>query len=131
MARGRGQGPRRQVKGFRPGKEPPELRKRQARQQFGDLSPAQQRLVEVFAERTPEEARALLRRQRNGLLAGALLVTILAIALFFWSAIAGAIAAVGAAVLFFLWWRLHQQREAYEAMVDAVSGPVGKKRRRG
>lgn len=123
MARGRGQGQQRPIKGFRPGKEPPELRKRQARQQFGDMSAAQQRLVELLAERTPEEARALLRRQRIILLVGGIALSVLAVALSFWSIWAGVIAAILAAVLFFLWMRLHRQRESYEAMADAVSGP--------
>lgn len=129
MARNRGQGPQRPIKGFRPGKEPPELRKRQARQQFGEMSAAQQRLVDLLAERTPEEARRLLRRQRIMLLVGGIALSALAVALSFWSIWVAAIAAVLAAAVFFLWARLHRQRESYEAMADAVSGPVRGKRR--
>lgn len=130
MSRNRGQGPQRPIKGFRPGKEPPELRKRQARQQFGEMSAAQQRLVDLLAERTPEEARRLLRRQRIMLLAGGIALSVLAVALSFWSIWVAVIVAVLAAVVFFLWARLHRQRESYEAMADAVSGPAGSKRRR-
>lgn len=130
MARSRGQGPQRPIKGFRPGKEPPELRKRQARQQFGEMSAAQQRLVEMLAERTPEEARALLRRQRIILLASGIALSVLAVALSLWSIWVAVIAAIVAAVVFFLWARLHRQRESYEAMADAVSGPGAGRRRK-
>lgn len=130
MARGRGQGPQRPMKGFRPGKEPPELRKQRARQQFGDMTKSQQRLVDLFADRTPEEARGLMRRWRIGLLVGAIAFAALAVALGFWSTTAAVIVAILAVVLLFLWWRLHRQREDYEAMADAVSGPGGGKRRK-
>lgn len=131
MARGRGQGPQRHVKGFRPGKEPPELRKRAAREQFGELSPTQERLVDLFAERTPEESRKLIRRWRITLLTIGVVLAAAAIALSFWSVWAGILVAVLAGVIFFFWMRLNRQREAMEAMADAVSGrgSPGKKRR--
>jgi hypothetical protein len=126
MARNRGRGPQRPVKGFRPGKEPPELRKRQAKQQFGDLSPTQERLVELFAERGPEASRGLLRRWELGFMAGAIVAAILAVVLLVvgatWSVITGVIVAIVAAVLVALWWRLRSQRGALEEMADAVGG---------
>lgn len=123
MARGRGQGPQRPIRGFRPGKEPPELRKRRAQEQFGELSGAQRQLVEVFATRTPEEARTLIRRWTIGLLAGALVLFVAAAALFTWSTVAGAVVGFLAIVLLVLWWRIRSQRDALETMADAVSGP--------
>lgn len=131
MARRRGQGPRRPIKGFRPGKEPPQLRKQRAKQQFGKMSGTQERLVDMFAERTPQESRRLIRAWRIGFLAGAIALAAIGGALFVWSIIAGAVLEAFAIVLFFLWWRLHRQREALEAMADAVSGTgPGKKDRR-
>lgn len=130
MARHQGQGPQRPIKGFRPGKEPPELRKRQVRQQFGDMTPAQERLVGMLAERTPEQARALLRRWRLSFLAGTIVAAVLAVVLAFWSVIAAVLVAIVALALLFFWWRLHRQRESFEAMADAVSGPGGKRRKR-
>lgn len=128
MARhGRGSGPRRPVKGFRPGKEPPQLKKQRAKQQFGDVSAAQERLIELFAERSPEESRALMRRWRIALLAGAVVLAILGAVLYGWSVIAGVLIHILAAAALFLWWRLHRQRDDLEAMADAVSG--GGKRR--
>lgn len=131
MARqSRGGGSQRPIKGFRPGKEPPELRKRRAKEQFSDLSGMQERLVELFAERTPEEGRALIRRWALGLMAGAVVLAVLAVALSFWSVFAGVVVAVLAVVLLVLWWRIRSQRPALEAMADAVSGP-GRGRGRG
>lgn len=129
MARhGRGSGPQRPMKGFRPGKEPPEIKKRRAKQQFGEVNAAQERLIEVFAERTPEESRVLMRRWRIALLAAALVLGILGAALYAWSIIAGVIVHVLAAIALFLGWRLHRQRDDLEAMANAVSGRGGKRR---
>jgi hypothetical protein len=131
MARGRGQGPQRPIKGFRPGREPPELRKRRAQEQFGDLTGAQKRLVEVFSSRTPEEARALIDRWTAGLLVAAVVLLAGAVALFFWSTVAGAIVAALGGLVLVLWWRIRSQREALETMADAVTGPRrGRGRRR-
>ena len=131
MARhGRERGPRRPMKGFRPGKEPPELRKRRAKEQFGDVNATQEHLIALFAERTPEESRGLLRRWRVGLMTGAVVLGVLAALLLTWSLIAAVIAGIFAGVLLFLWWRLHRQREALEAMADAVAGTGGRRRKR-
>jgi len=122
MARHRGQGPQQPVKGFRPGKEPPQLRKQRAKQQFGQVSATQERLIEMFAERTPAESRALIRSWTLGLLVGTLVLAVLGGVLYVWSLIAGVIVHVLAAVVLFFWWRLHRQREAFAAMADTVSG---------
>lgn len=118
-----GGGRQRPVRGFRPGKEPPQLRKQRAKEQFGELSGTQERLVELFAERTPEEARVLIRRWLLGLLAAAIGLALVAGVLFFVSRVAAIVAGVLAVVFLVLWWRLRGQREAFEAMADAVSGP--------
>lgn len=125
MARqNRGQGRRRPVKGFRPGKEPPEIRKQRAKQQFGDVNAAQERLIEVFAERSPEESRALMRRWRLGLLIAAGVLAILGALLYGWSLIAGVVVHVLALLVLVIWFQLHRQREGLESMADAVSrGP--------
>lgn len=112
----------RPIKGFRPGREPPELRKRQAKKQFADLSPSQERLMDLFAERSPEEARALVRRWELGIMAAAIVAAILAAVLLFWSVVATVIVGVLAVVLLALWWRLRGQREAFHSMADAVAG---------
>jgi len=117
--RGGGQGP---VKGFRPGKEPPQLKKQRALQQFGDVSATQERLIEMFSERTPDESRRLMGRWRAGLLTGAVVLALLGGVLFRWTAVGGIILMAVALGVFFVWWRLRSQREALESMADAVSG---------
>lgn len=125
-----GQGPRRPMKGFRPGKEPPELRKRRAKQEFGEVNAAQERLIEAFAGRSPEEARAMMRRWRIGLLIAGVLLSVVGVLLYGWSIVAGVIVHILAAVAFFLWMRLHRQRGDLEAMADVVSGRGPRQRKR-
>lgn len=125
-----GQGPQRPVKGFRPGKEPPQLRRQQARQQLGKVDPKQQRLIDMFADRTPAEARSMMRLWRGGLLGGAIVLAGLGALLFGWSVIAAAVLLVIAVVLLVVWYRLHAQREALEALADMVGGPKGRKKKR-
>ncbi len=125
MARHGGQGPQRPVKGFRPGKEPPQLKKQRAKQQFGQVSGSQERLIEFFAHRTPEEARKLMGRWRIGLLAGAIVLAVLGLVLYGWSVVAAVIVHVLAGVVLFLWWQLRRQQPQLEAMADAVSGGGG------
>jgi Flp pilus assembly protein TadB len=110
------------MKGFRPGKEPPELRKRRAKQQFGDVNPAQERLIEAFAGRTPDEARALIRRWQIGLLATAVVLAVVGLLLYAWSVIAAIIVHVLAGLVLLIWFRVRRQRSDLEAMADAISG---------
>jgi len=125
----------RPVRGFRPGKEPPQIRKQQAKQEFGEVSASQERLIEMLAERSPEEARKLLRRWRIGLMAAGILLAIVGGLLFAWSLAAGIVVEVLALIALGLWWRMQAQREAFESMVKVVSGQgrgkSGKKRRGG
>lgn len=131
MARQQPGGPQRHVKGFRPGKEPPHMRKQMAKQQFGELSPAQERMVEMFAERSPEEARGLIRRWRIGMLAAAIVLAVLAAGLFAWSWIPAVIVGILAVVALFLWLRLRSQSAELEKVADAVTRSGGGKKRRG
>ncbi len=118
MARGQ-----RPVKGFRPGKEPPELKKRRAKEQFGDVTGMQERLIELFAERSPEASRRLIRRWVVGLLAGAIALAAVAVVLYLtWSTIAAVITAVLAVLVAVMWWRIRSQQPDLETMIDAVSG---------
>jgi len=118
----RGGGGQRPVKGFRPGREPPQIRARRAKEQFGDVSKSQERLIEMFSERSPEEGRRMLRRWRMGLLGGGFLLAIIGGVLFAWSLAAGVAVLILSLIPLVLWWRMWKQRDAYEAMVDAASG---------
>jgi Flp pilus assembly protein TadB len=124
MARGRsGRGQQPQIRGFRPGKEPAHLRKQRAQQQLGpDANWAQKRLVDVLAERSPEEARAMMRRWRMVLLVGVIVLALLGAALYAWSLVAGIIVHVLAAALFLFWIQLRRKRRDFETMADLVSG---------
>lgn len=116
-------GPRSPVPGFRPGKEPPRLKKQRAKQQFGDnVSPAQERLIDLFAERTPEQARTLIRRWSIGGVVTAVLLAIAGALLLTWSTVAGVIVLILAAAVLILWWRMYRRKDQLEAMADVVSG---------
>ncbi len=119
---------RNRVKGFRPGKEPPQLRKQAARQQFGDLSPVQERMVELFSERSPEESRAMLARWRRWSLGVTVALLLLAVAAWWWTPIAGVAVGLAAGAAGFVHLRLRLQRAAFESMIDVVAG--GGRRRR-
>lgn len=124
MARGQ-----RPMKGFRPGKEPPQLKKQRAKQQFGELSGTQERLVELFAERTPEESRSLIDRWLLVLLIVTLALFAGAGVLVLWSTIAAVVVGILAGVFLFLWWRLKRQRDDYVQMAETVAGRKGRKRK--
>jgi Flp pilus assembly protein TadB len=118
--RGRGQQP---IRGFRPGKEPPQLRKQRAQRQLGpDANWAQKRLVDVLADRSPDEARAMMRRWRLALLVGVIVLAVLGALLYGWSVIAGVLIHVLAAGLFLLWIQLRRKRRDFETMADLVGG---------
>ena len=120
MARRGGGGRQRPVKGFRPGKEPPQLRKQRAKRQLGETSAAQERLLELFASRTPAQSRVLVRRWRLGLIAAGTALVVVGVALYGWSVAAGVAVHVVAAAALGIGWRLHSQREALAAMADLV-----------
>jgi Flp pilus assembly protein TadB len=116
------------MKGFRPGKEPPGLRKAHAKRQFGEMNAAQERMVELFAERSPEESRKLISRWTTGAFVAGVVLSVLAVLAWMWTWIAGAILGVLAAAVFFLYFRLRAQRAQFEQMADAVAQVTRRKR---
>jgi hypothetical protein len=122
MARGeKGRGRQPPVKGFRPGKEPPQLRRQRAQEPAAEPNWAQQKLVETLSGRTPEEARGMMRRWRAGVLGITVVFAALTALLFTWSVVAGGIALVLTAVAFALWLRLRTQRANLDALADALA----------
>jgi len=117
------QGQQPPIKGFRPGREPPQLRKQRAKQQLGpNANWAQKQLVEALAGRSPEEARRMMSRWRTAALGIAILLAVVGVALYFWWVPAGVIVHILALATFFLWYRLQRQRAQFDAVVDLVSG---------
>lgn len=128
MGRRRGQGPQQHMKGFRPGKEPPELRKAHAKKQFGDMNAAQERMVELFAERSPEESRKLISRWKTGAFIAGVVLSVLAVLAWMWTWVAGAIVGVLAGIIFFVYLRLRSQTAQLEQMADTVAQVTNRKR---
>jgi Flp pilus assembly protein TadB len=122
---------RRPVKGFRPGKEPPQLRKQAVRQQMGEMTAAQNRLADIFTSRSPAEGRALMRRWRIGMLVGGVVLLVGGVLLYAWSLVAAVVVQGLALVPLFLAWRLTRQKASLDAMADALGAGAGsgKKRR--
>ncbi len=128
MGRRKGHGPQQHMKGFRPGKEPPELRKAHAKKQFGDLNAGQERMVELFADRSPQESRKLISRWKSGAFALGALLSILTVLAWMWTWIAGGIVGVLAGVAFFVYFRLRAQTTQLEQMADTVAKVTKRKR---
>jgi len=116
--RGRRQGP---VKGFRPGKEPPHLKKQRARAQLGkDASWLQKQTVEAVAGRSPQEVRKMVRVWSRVLMAGALILAVVGVFLYAWALPAGIVVHAIAAVLLFLGYRLGKQGSGLVEMAESL-----------
>jgi len=102
------------VKGFRPGKEPPELREKRAKARLGeDASWAQKKMIETVGDRTPEEVREMVTRWTRILLAVAVVLVVGGALLYPWSLWAGIAVHVLALGAGFFWFRFRQQRENF------------------
>jgi hypothetical protein len=116
-----GGGGQRHVKGFRPGKEPPQIKKREAQARLPDDAPAVQKwLVEALIERGPEGVQKLISRFALGIgIAGAVLAIGGAL-LYRWSIVAGVIVQILATVVLFLWYRIRSQKGAVAVMAKQL-----------
>jgi hypothetical protein len=122
MARGRSgaEGPR-HVKGFRPGKEPPQIRKREATARIPDDAPAVQKwLVEALVERGPEGVQQLIGKFGIGLAVAGAVLAIGGALLYRWHIWAGVLVQIIAAVALFLWYRVRAQRGAISLMAKQL-----------
>jgi hypothetical protein len=119
---GRGQrGGQPPIKGFRPGKAPPQLKKQRAKAQLPrDASWAQKQAVEAVAGRTPEEIHAMVRRWILGTLVVAVLLTVAGAFLYAWSVVVGVIVHVLALALFFLVFRLRKHGQGLVEMAKSL-----------
>ena len=118
--RGAGGG-QRPVKGFRPGKEPPHLKKQRAKAQLGgDASWAQKQAVEAVAGRSPQEVEAMVRRWTTIVLVAALLLAAAGAFLYAWSTVAGVLVHVLALALFFLVYRIRKHGQGLVEMARSM-----------
>ena len=116
-----GRGPKRAVKGFRPGKEPVQLKRQRAKAELGkDASWMQKQTVEAIAGQSREGVRAMVRRWSIGLGVAGVVCLIGGGLLYAWSAIAGVVVHVLAAVFLFLAYRIRKQGPGLEHMADSL-----------
>lgn len=109
------------VKGFRPGKEPPHLKKQRAKAQLGkDASWAQRQTVEAVAGRTPEEVRATVNRWTLGLTVGGVVLALAGFFLYGWAVWAGVVVHLLAAGLLFFAYRIRKQGPALVEMAGSL-----------
>lgn len=117
---GEGRGGR-PVDGFRPGREPPELRKRRAKARLGEEATwAQKTMIDVVGDRSPDEVRTMVRRWSRVLLAAVVVLAVGGGLLYAWSLWAGIATHVLTVGVGFLWYRLRSQRERLVEMAEWV-----------
>lgn len=121
MAKKGGRGPQRPVRGFRPGKEPVELKRRRAKSQLsGDATWAQKQTVDAIAGRSRAEVSAMVRKWSTGLAVAGVVVAVGGAFLYGWSWIAGGSVHAVAGVLFFLAYRIRKQGPGLAEMADTL-----------
>ena len=109
------------MKGFRPGKEPPHLKRQRAKAQLGkDASWAQKQTVDAIAGRSPQEVQKMVQRWSAGLLAGGVLLAIGGLFLYGWAVAAGVVVHVVAAVLLFFGFRIRKQGQGLVEMAGSL-----------
>ena len=109
------------MKGFRPGKEPPHLKKQRAKAQLGkDASWLQKQTVDAVAGRRPEEVRNMVQKWSLGLIAGGLLLAVGGIFLYAWATAAGITAHVVSVALLFLGYRIRKQGSGLVEIADSL-----------
>jgi hypothetical protein len=116
-----GRGPRRAVKGFRPGKEPVQLKRQRAKAELGkDANWMQRQTVEAVAGQSPQQIRKMVRRWSLALVVAAGAAVIGGGLLYRWTWIAGVAVHALAAVLLFLAYRIRKQGPGLEQMADSL-----------
>jgi len=109
------------IKGFRPGKAPPQLKKQRAKAQLGnDATWAQKQTVEAVAGKSPEQVRAMVRKWTISL--GVAGVVLLALGAFLYTVavVAGVAVHVLAAAVLFLAWRVSRQGPGLEQIAQSL-----------
>ena len=98
------------MKGFRPGKEPAQLKKKLAKAQLGsNASWGQKQAVEAVAGKSPQEVQSMVTRWSTALFVGGGVLAVGGLLLYGWSTAAGVGVHVLVGVLVFLGYRLRKQ----------------------
>jgi Flp pilus assembly protein TadB len=123
MGRKGGGGRQQQVRGFRPGREPAQLRKRQAKARLGDdANWAQKKLVDALGDKSPAQVRTMMSRWTTVLLTIATLLAVGGAFLYRWSVIAGVAVHLLTLLVFFLWFQLRRKRAEFEKLAEMLGG---------
>jgi len=110
-----------QMKGFRPGKEPAQLKKKRARAQLGsNASWGQKQAVEAVAGKSPQEVQSMVTRWSTTLFVGGGVLVVGGLLLYDWSTAAGVGAHVLAGVILFLGYRLRKQGPGLVEMAGSL-----------
>ncbi len=109
------------VKGFRPGKAPPKLKKKMMKQQLPEMTATQERMLDLFADRSPEQSKKLIGRWVFWTMLGGIALTVLSLLAWQWSWIAGVPLTLLAGFTFFSHIRLRAQRKDLEEMAEQVA----------
>ncbi len=97
-----------------------------AKQRMGEMSSAQERMVDLFADRSPAESRKLISRWVTWTLVGGIVLTILSVLAWMWTWIAGIPLTIAAGAVFFSHIRLRAQRSQLEQMAEMVAKATGR-----
>lgn len=109
------------IKGFRPGKAPPQLKKQRAKAQLGgDATWAQKQTVEAVAGKSPEQVRAMVRKWTLGLVVAGVALLALGAFLYTVAVVAGVVVHVLAAGVLFLAWRVSRQGPGLEEVARSL-----------
>lgn len=109
------------MKGFRPGKVPPQVKRQQAKARLpSDAGWAQKQMIDAVAGRSPDEVRAMVRKWTIVLLTAAVALAVAGALLYGWSVVAGVIVHVITAALLFLGYRLRKQGDRMVEMAESL-----------
>jgi fatty acid desaturase len=98
-----------------------------AKQRMGEMSAAQERMVDLFADRSPAESRKLISRWVTGTLIGGIVLASLSVLAWMWTWIAGIPLTIAAGAVFFSHIRLRAQRAQLEEMAEVVAKATGQR----
>ena len=109
------------AKGFRPGKEPVQLKKQRAKARLGsDASWLEKQTMEAVAGRSPGEVQAMVQKGSLWLSAIALAFAVAGGFLLTWNVWVGAVVLGVSVVLFFLAYRLRKQGSGLVNMAESL-----------